>query len=141
MLAPVTFEEAIMPFRSLRNWPLSVRQVISRRNVDVSLIATGVIAALLVPVLITRYRGDLIFLASMVAFFVGILLAAFTQEQGSYWALTFTSLVVVIFGPGKCKHSCRANARLELCDWSAHCFQLGTFRVSRDCWRRSVNDH
>jgi hypothetical protein len=37
----------------------------------------------------------------MMAFFVGILLAAFTQEEGSYWALTFTSLVVVIFGPGR----------------------------------------
>lgn len=65
------------------------------------LIPIGVIAALLVPVLITRYRGDIIFLASMVAFFAGILLAAFTQEQGSYWALTFTSLVVVTFGPGE----------------------------------------
>lgn len=65
------------------------------------LMETGVIAALLVPVLITRYRGDLIFLASMVAFFAGILLAAFTQVGGSYWALTFTSLIVVTFGPGK----------------------------------------
>lgn len=64
------------------------------------LIFVGVLAALLVPSLITRFSGDRIFLASMTAFFVGILLAAFTQGKGSYWALTFPSLVVAIFGPG-----------------------------------------
>jgi hypothetical protein len=87
-----------------------------------------VIAALLVPVLITRYRGDLIFLASMVAFFVGILLAAFTQEQGSYWALTFTSLIVATFGPGE-YHIALSKvltfARSELRDRSTHRLQFG----------------
>jgi uncharacterized membrane protein YoaK (UPF0700 family) len=76
----------------------------------------GVIAALLVPLIITRYRGDLIFLASMVAFFAGILLAAFTQVEGSYWALTFTSLVVVTFGPGECRRSAgECSMKLKIC--------------------------
>lgn len=65
----------------------------------------------------------------MVAFFVGILLAAFTQEQGSYWALTFTSLIVVNFGPGEYRivHSKTLTfARFELRDRSTHRVQFST---------------
>jgi len=49
----------------------------------------------------------------MVAFFAGILLAAFTQVEGSYWALTFTSLVVVTFGPGECRRAA-GESRMKL---------------------------
>ena len=62
---------------------------------------SGAIAALLIPVLITRFPGHVILFAAMVAFFFGALMASITPPDGSYWAYTFPAMVVVVFGSGQ----------------------------------------
>lgn len=59
------------------------------------------LAALVVPTLITRFPGHQIFLVSMVAFLIGDIMAAFNPASASYWAVTFPSLILVIAGPGQ----------------------------------------
>ena len=61
---------------------------------------TGVICALAVPSLITRFPGHQIFFISMVSFLVGDLMAALAPVHG-YWSVTFPSLILVILGPGR----------------------------------------
>ncbi|WVR04537.1 hypothetical protein IAU60_001544 [Kwoniella sp. DSM 27419] len=59
----------------------------------------GIIAALLVPVLIHRIPGHVIFLLAMIAFFIGVLFAAVNPADQIYWGLTFWSVLLVVFGP------------------------------------------
>lgn len=55
---------------------------------------------MLVPRIINRFRGHLIFLVSMLAFLVGAIMAAVAPVGGPYWAVTFPSMILVIAGPG-----------------------------------------
>lgn len=64
------------------------------------LMSPGVICAIIVPAIITRFPGHQIFLVSMVSFFLGNLLAAVNPSSFGYWPITFPSLLVVIPGPG-----------------------------------------
>ncbi|ORX34486.1 major facilitator superfamily domain-containing protein [Kockovaella imperatae] len=59
---------------------------------------TGVICALAVPTLLTRFPGHQIFFVSMVAFLVGDVMGAVAPVHG-YWSVTFPSLILVILGP------------------------------------------
>ncbi|TYJ56292.1 hypothetical protein B9479_002982 [Cryptococcus floricola] len=59
----------------------------------------GVMAALLVPHLIHRLPGHIIFLLAMFAFTIGNLLAATAPAHSTYWGNTFVSMLVVVWGP------------------------------------------
>lgn len=61
----------------------------------------GILAALIVPTLIVRFPGDKNLLGSMVSFLVGNVMASVAPAHGTYWSVTFPSLILVIFGPGK----------------------------------------
>jgi predicted MFS family arabinose efflux permease len=61
---------------------------------------TGALAALIIPSLITRVPGHLIFLASMIAFLIGNVMMSVAPPHITYWAVQFPSLLIVIFGPG-----------------------------------------
>ncbi|WVQ97952.1 hypothetical protein IAU59_005072 [Kwoniella sp. CBS 9459] len=63
------------------------------------LLPGGVTAALLVPVLIHRLPGHVIFLMAMVSFLIGVLFSALNQPDQTYWGLTFFGLILVVFGP------------------------------------------
>ncbi|ODN85645.1 MFS transporter [Cryptococcus wingfieldii CBS 7118] len=59
----------------------------------------GMMAALLVPHLIHRLPGHIIFLLAMLAFTIGNLLAATAPAHSTYWGNTFVSMLVVVWGP------------------------------------------
>ncbi|ODN80390.1 hypothetical protein L202_02641 [Cryptococcus amylolentus CBS 6039] len=63
------------------------------------LVPAGVMAALLVPHLIHRLPGHIIFLLAMCAFTIGNLLAATAPAHSTYWGNTFVSMLVVVWGP------------------------------------------
>jgi hypothetical protein len=56
---------------------------------------------MIIPALITRVPGHLIFLGSMTAFLVGNLMMSVAPPHATYWAVIFPCQVLVIFGPGK----------------------------------------
>jgi len=66
---------------------------------------------LIIPHLITRVSGHLIFLLSMVAFLVGNIVMSVARENASYWGTIFPAFVIAVFGPGERLHRspCAAN--------------------------------
>jgi len=59
----------------------------------------GIFVAILAVVLLPRVPGYVIFGASMVSFFVGQTMLAFTPVEQTYWAMTFPTYVLICFGP------------------------------------------
>jgi MFS family permease len=59
----------------------------------------GFVAAITAVVLLPLVPGYVIFGASMVCFFIGQTLLAFTPVEQTYWAMTFPTCVIVCFGP------------------------------------------
>ncbi|OCF37435.1 hypothetical protein I316_00556 [Kwoniella heveanensis BCC8398] len=65
----------------------------------IPLLPGGVTAALLVPTLIHRFPGHIIFLMAMVSFLIGPLFSALNKPDQTYWGLTFFGLLLSVFGP------------------------------------------
>jgi predicted MFS family arabinose efflux permease len=59
----------------------------------------GIVASIVAVMLLSRVPGYIIFGASMLSFFVGQLLLAFTPVNQSYWAMSFPTYAIICFGP------------------------------------------
>lgn len=61
-------------------------------------VIAGLVAAGMTGFLLTHTPVSFVMMASMIAFFVGIIVSTFQPEQQVYWAQTFVSIVVMPFG-------------------------------------------
>jgi MFS family permease len=59
----------------------------------------GVVAAIVAVVLLPLVPGYVIFGASMLCFFAGQTMLAFTPVEQTYWAMTFPTCIIICFGP------------------------------------------
>ena len=64
-----------------------------------TLLISGVVAALFCPYAVRTFPGHWIFLVSMLSFMGGNLMAALTPPNLTYWAVTFPSILVIAAGP------------------------------------------